>query len=271
MKRILTTGILSLLLLGLNPSPSVQAGSFKATPIRIFFANKARTAMLKVVNEGEEKLTLQLSAVRWYQDDNGRDQNEPTGDIVFFPRMAHIEAGGSLNIRIGYDGPPAKSVERTYRIYLEELPVARPGETAVKIAVRMGVPIFIKPIADVRQWKIERFELGEGGLGAWIRNGGNGHIIVTALKTTAFDDSGAELFSRKAPGWYILPGISKKHALELSREECLKARSLRLKVEAGDSSAEATLSVDKALCPKEAQAPARPAPRKSPEARGDGG
>jgi fimbrial chaperone protein len=271
LRRFLAIGFLPLLLLGLCSPPSAPAGSFKAIPIRIFFEKKARTAVLKVVNESDERLTLQLSAVRWYQDDSGKDKNEPTDDIIFFPRMAHIEAAGSLNVRIGYDGPPPGPVERTYRIYLEELPVAKPGEVAVKIAVRMGVPIFIKPVADVRQWKIERFELGEGGLSAWIRNGGSGHLVVTALKTTAFDDTGAVLFSRKAAGWYILPGILKRHVLELSREECLKARSLKLEVEAGGSGAEASLPVDKALCPQKAQAPAAPALRRAPDAGADGG
>lgn len=271
MKRVSLTGVLSIFLLGFLIRPCAHAGSFSAVPVKLFMEKKTRSAVLKIVNTGDEKLTLQLSANLWHQDENGIDKVDPTNDIIFFPRIAQVAPGSAQVIRIGYEGPPPGAVEQTYRFYIEELPVAKPGEVAVKIAVRMGIPIFVKPVVTTRLWTIERFDLTGGTLGARIRNGGNTHLIVSALKTTALDDSGAEIFSRRMSGWYVLPGISKKHTLQISRDECLKARSIRLEAEVDGTTAETNLVVDKTMCAKEGQGLPGQERKKPPESGADGG
>jgi len=117
-----------------------------------------------VENSGAEKLTIQMRAVRWYQDENGSDKNDPTEEIIYFHGWRRSNQG-----RRRSSGSVTRTargtVERTYRLYLEEIPVAKSGEAAVNIAVRMGIPIFIKPAANNPLLKIERFDLADGTLG----------------------------------------------------------------------------------------------------------
>ena len=64
------------------------------------------------MNEGEDKITVQLNAKSWDQDDQGTDNYSETRDIVFFPKILEVEPATERIIRIGYQGEatPAVSV-----------------------------------------------------------------------------------------------------------------------------------------------------------------
>jgi len=229
------------------PSPAV-AGSFKAVPVRLFFDVGTKATVLRVTNEGGEKVTVQLDAREWRQDESGEDVYEETRDIVFFPKMADIDKGEERIIRVGYQGQRALSSEKTYRLFLQELPVTRPGEMALKFALRMGIPIFIKPQKENIEWTIGGVGLSEGSLSVRVRNSGNSHFIVGKISATGIDDSGKAVFSREMRGWYALAGASKPFAMAVSREECMDAKAIKVAVEVEKAGKEATLAVVKSMC-----------------------
>ncbi|HEY5599971.1 MAG TPA: fimbria/pilus periplasmic chaperone, partial [Candidatus Manganitrophaceae bacterium] len=181
-----------ILLISLFPRP-LYAGSFKVVPIKLFLDAKTKTSAVTVTNNSNEKVTLQLEALEWSQNEKGEDFYAPTKEILFFPKIFSLEKNEEKIVRVGYQGPPSGGREKTYRLYFEELPVSKPGETAIKMALRIGVPIFITPLKELKEKAIENMEFYEGRLRVKIKNGGNRHFIVGALHATGLDLSGAEV------------------------------------------------------------------------------
>jgi fimbrial chaperone protein len=208
---VIILSILPLLLPG-----SALAGSFKVVPVRLSFDARSKSAVVKITNEGEEKVTVQLDAKTWSQDDAGVDLFEETADILFFPRMATIEKGEERIIRVGYQGKPTTG-EQTYRLFIHELPVVIPGEMAIKFALTMSIPIFISPHKEISDWRIEEVGLADESLKVKVRNSGNSHLVVSNIKASGLDDSGADAFSRTVSGWYSLPGSTRLYILPASK------------------------------------------------------
>jgi len=230
------------------------AGSFTAVPVKLTIDSRSKTEVLRIMNDGNEKVTVQLEAKAWSQDETGQDVYADTKDIVFFPKIADIEKGEERIIRIGYQGEKAPSTEKTYRLYLAELPVTSPGELALKFALRLGIPIFVSPRKENREWAVDKVGISEESLRVSINNSGNTHAVVSKIMATGLDASGKEVFSRNISGWYVLAGVSKPFAVDVSRQECLSVRTINVTAEAGKIVRDTTLNVDRTMCtPKHQQ------------------
>ena len=66
--------------------------NFSVNPIRIFFDGENKTNILAITNESPENVTLQLKAVTWTHDEDGKGIYSPTEDIIFFPKIVTIKA-----------------------------------------------------------------------------------------------------------------------------------------------------------------------------------
>ncbi len=239
--------ILSVYLLLLLPLHAA-AGNFKASPIRLYLDSKTKTAVLKVTNDGEEKVTVQLEAVQWQQDENGKDIYQPTKDIIFFPKIGDIEKGEEKIVRVGYEGKKNDAVEKTYRLMVQELPVSKPGEVAIKMAIRLGIPVFIKPVKEIQGRSIEGMSLSEGAVLVKVKNSGNSHLIISRLRARGLDSEGKEAFVKEAAGWYVLSGRTRAFAVDVPKEECLKAEEIKVEAEIERGLLEGKFAVDKNLC-----------------------
>ncbi len=247
--------ILSAYLLLLFPLHA-SAGNFKAVPIRLYLDSKTKTAVLKVTNEGEEKVTVQLEAVEWQQDENGKDIYQPSKEIIFFPKIADIEKGEEKIIRVGYEGKKADAAEKTYRLYVQELPVSKPGEAAVKMAVRLGIPVFIKPVKEAQGRSLEGMSLSDGAVMIKVKNSGNSHLIISRLRARGLDSEGKEAFAKEAAGWYVLSGRTRTFAVDLPKEDCLKANEIKVETEIDKGMLEGKFTVDKNQCADKPKPPA---------------
>lgn len=233
------------------------AGSFKAIPIKLFVDEKSKTAVLRIINQGDDKVTIQLDAKSWRQDVAGKDVYEDTGDIIFFPKIANIEKGEDRIIRIGYKGKQEVR-EKTYRLFMQELPVAKPGEMALKFAVTMSIPIFVGPENEaITDWTAEPAGFSEESLRVKVANKGNSHIIVNKIKAIGFDETGKEVFSRDTTGWYALAGITKIFSVTITQEECLKVKTMAVRTEVEKNGRSFTLNVDREMCTQ------KPGPQKT--------
>ncbi len=258
------TTLIKLLAIALLLLPSAAlAGSFRAVPIKVKMNARKKTAVLKVTNDGAEKVTVQITAKEWYQGEKGRDLYKDTKDIIYFPRMADIKPGEERIIRLGYKGKSSLR-EKTYRLFVEELPVTEPGEAmALKFALRLSVPIFIAPPKEVKKVSIEGAELKDGMVVVRVRNSGNTHLVVRKVKASGVSASGAEVFSKDMGGWYVLAGLTRAYGLGVPEKGCLKAAKINVAVEAGKKTLEREVSVVKAAC----KAPRKPEKKKTPSPR----
>jgi len=213
------------------------AGTFKVFPAKLFLDSEKKTEILKIINDTSEKANLQMSAVKWTQDAEGKDVYEPTQEIVFYPKMLTTKENGEAIIRVGYQSKEAITVEKTYRLFVRELPVSKTGETALKMTVNMGVPVFVSPgdkkkkTDKAQQVSIEKIEIADKKLLIKIKNSGNTHAVVQKISVIGSDDKNTDIFKKDISGWYILPGVLKTFAVDISSEECRNAKVADVSVE----------------------------------------
>ena len=121
---------------------AAYAGEFGVSPIRLDLDKSVSTGVIAVSNDGDTPLNFQARAMLWTQDAAGQDRYEDTQALVYFPRQFQIPPHEKRVVRIGYRSPALK-LEQAYRLFIEEIPDAKPrsNQTAVNVAARFGVPV----------------------------------------------------------------------------------------------------------------------------------
>jgi len=245
MRLICTATLLTVLLLG---PPSALGAGLKVKPLKLFFTPDANTANLTISNEGDEPISVQLSARSWKQGDIGEDLYDETPDIVFFPKIVQIAPAEDRVIRIGYAGEPAGPVEKSYRIYAQELPVQDPGEYAMKFTVRMGIPIFVRSSYQETRWALGAGEMTGFGLKIPVVNQSGQHVRVENLQVSGLDAQGEEVLSSANNGWYVLAERTRAFVLPIDPDLCANAKTLKFSATVNDATRDRQMDLDPVAC-----------------------
>ena len=229
MKRFLT---LSSIVLGLVlQAGNVSGSTFRVTPIRLTLERSSASALLTLTNESTETLRFQISAFGWGQDPAGKMQLEPTKDILFFPALVTLEPGAERKVRVSAKAVPGP-VEKTYRIFFEELPPLVTPESnegaQVRILTKMGVPIFLAPEKTTELAAIAGGAVAEGTLRFDVRNEGNVRFAVQSLKVRGLGADDQTLFERQLDGWYVLAGTHRRYELPIPPDVCASLKSIEI-------------------------------------------
>lgn len=232
--RSLLAGVISLAVL-LLANGTAAAGEFRVTPIRLDFSRAVKSGVLTVINEGQERITLQISVMEWTQDDQGKDVYTPTSEVVFYPKMMTLESGEQQVIRAGSKGPPPAR-EKTYRLFIEEIPVqkkAEEGRSQVNIVIRFAPPVFIRPDNEKIEVSLTEAGLAKGVFKLGVTNRGNVHVTITSVRFNGKGAEGQALFAKEISGWYLLSGASRTYEATIPAEVCnsLQAVEVELKTE----------------------------------------
>ncbi len=242
--KVILCSILDLILI---PCLAIS-GEFRVTPIRLDFDRGTKSGVITIVNEGSDKLNVQMKAFEWTQNTEGKDQYTETNDLIFFPRIMSLEKGEEKILRAGIR-IPATTKEKTYRLFIEEIPEPKKAEGVnVAIAIRFGVPIFVKPLKEEVRGEIEKLELSKGVLNIVIKNKGNTHFIIQSIGIKGKNAKGEELFSKELSGWYLLSGVSRVYTLSVPQESCNDLTKIDLEVKADRLTLNGKLDVDQAMC-----------------------
>lgn len=243
----------ALLLLGaatLVGLPPARAADFTVNPIQIFLAGQTRSAILTVQNTSGEPLRFQLNAFTWAQDPAGQMQLAPTSEIIFFPRLLTLAPGEQRIVRVG-TSVAAGPVERTYRIFVEELPpsaqqAAPAGQ--VRVLARMGIPIFVEAKAGRAELRLSPPALQPGRLVFELRNGGTKHAIPQVIHVRGQGAGGETLWEGEQEGWYVLAGDRRVYEMPFPREECVRTKTVAVEVKAGEQTLTERLDIAAAAC-----------------------
>lgn len=242
---VLSLACLSTLFL---PQGTAWGGEFRVTPIRLDLDARARSGVISVVNEAEEPLQCQMKAFEWTQDVEGKDVYTETADIIFFPKLMTVDPRSERVIRAGIR-VPAAAREKTYRLFIEEIPGPRKAEgTAVAVTIRFGVPIFVKPVKEEAKGAIERAGISKGTATIVVRNTGNVHLVINSVNITGRNQKDEKTFSMELSGWYLLSGVSRTYAAPLSPEACAKTSALDIEVRTDKLILNNKLNVDASMC-----------------------
>lgn len=224
------------------------SGEFRVTPIRLELDKNAKSGVFSVMNEGNTDISLQVSAREWTQDESGKDVYTETQDIVFFPKIMTLKAGEERVIRVGMKGQPPNR-EKTYRLFIEEIPEPRKAEGArVNIAIRFAPPIFVRPVSVVSDAAVESVSLSHGRLTAVIKNMGNIHITISSVLIKGADAAGKEMFSKEIAGWHLLSGASRAYSADIPADICRKLSSIDIEVKTDTISIHGKKNVQQEMC-----------------------
>jgi fimbrial chaperone protein len=215
------------------------AHAFGVAPIRVDLDRSTRSDTITVSNDSDTPIGLQIRAMEWIQDESGADRHFETRDLVYFPQQLRIPAGETRVVRVGYRNP-ALAVEKAYRLYIEQRTERTASEKEAKTAerraelavtVRFGVPVFLRPDKPEQRAAVSVPVVSRGVAQADVRNLGNVHFRIGAVRFTGLDADGMQTFSQSLDGWYLLSGASRGYRAALPPEACRRTARIRVEVQ----------------------------------------
>lgn len=180
---------------------NASAAGFSVKPTRIFLKDVPQIAMT-VANAGESEVFIQTELMAWTQQGE-KDVYTTSREVLVSPPMFKIPAGGEQTVRVRLMREGALTQERTYRLFLQEVPQVKSDQAMISTTLKMGVPIFIQPAKiDPAQyaWRATR---SADGITLQVTNTTNSHIQFTGLKLS---DPDGKLLSDENVFVYVLSG-----------------------------------------------------------------
>ena len=191
-------------MLYLAAAAQAAAGNFSVSPVRIDLSGTQPTAVVTVHNNDAAPLLVQASTLSWAQP-AGEESYAETKDILATPTVFTLPPDGDQIVRVALRRGADTSTELAYRILLSEVPqAASAGFTGLRVALRLSLPIFVKPTAAVRadlSWLAKR--AADGSLLVSAHNKGTAHVQITDFDLSLADQSES---TKVAVSRYVLPG-----------------------------------------------------------------
>lgn len=232
----------------LAPAPA-RGADVQVSPVVVELDARARSGILTVKNASQEKVRYQVSAFSWRQDAAGKMELLPTQELVVFPLLLEIAPGESRNVRVGLATAPGQA-EKTYRVFVEQLPPAEsPEQTGqVRILMRVGVPVFVAPATRVTKRDVAFTAVAAGRASVLVRNTGTVRIRPTNVRVVGLDAQGEPAFTVPLVAWYVLAGDERAYEAQLPADACPRARTLRAIVTDESGDLEATIALPDGAC-----------------------
>jgi fimbrial chaperone protein len=119
-------------------APPAHAGTLQINPVLLEVNGSRRTALITLRNEESTPVTVRTYALEWRQQ-GGEDVYAETSAVIVSPPIFTIPAGGTQLIRVGLRS--ASAPPQAYRLIVEEVPDARPGD-GIRVLLRLNLPLY---------------------------------------------------------------------------------------------------------------------------------
>jgi fimbrial chaperone protein len=227
LKRLITASITLAIALALA-GPAV-ASDIAVAPIQLSIPSGDGAAVMNIQNKSTYPVRLQITGSAWDQQPNGVMKLTPSEDLIFFPTLVTVAPLETQQIRIGVEGGAA-STERTFRVFINELPSINEALTGHSIAVRLkvGVPVFVEPSRQVRALAIPSATLASGKIDFSLRNNGTVREMIDKIEVAGLDAGGKTVAGASADAWYVLAGGRRDFSLPFSKAACRSVSSINI-------------------------------------------
>jgi len=228
----------------------MASAAFTVNPMMIRLTARSTSQLLTISNQARQPIRFEIKAFKWDHDESDAMQLEPAADVVFFPNVVTIPAGGQQRVRVGTTAV-AGDTERSYRIFVEELPGApAAGAAAAQVAMRtrIGIPVFLAAVKPEARAEFQGLGVQDGQLAVRLRNSGNTHLVVDHVELRGLGDASQVAFVRTIPGWYVLPGRARRFETALSPDECRAAKTLTARAVTDGGTVDARATVSASAC-----------------------
>jgi fimbrial chaperone protein len=225
------------------------AANFDIKPIRIVLDEKVKLEKLTITNVSDTEFPIQIRGYEWSQNEKGEDVYSETKDIIIFPKILSIKQGEERIIRIGTSIRP-EAREKTYRLYVEEMPLPETEKAGanIRLFMKVGIPVFINPVKIENHAEIEDMAVVNGKLKVKVRNQGNSHFMVTGVTVRGETNEGKERFARDMGGWYLLNGSRKTYETDVPADVCGAISHLNVEVKTSKVTVKKSIAMDKTMC-----------------------
>ena len=183
-RAILGPTLATVLMSGASPASAQGGGGLQVSPIRLDLGAKQRGGALTLTNTTQTRKTIQVDVVAWTQKDE-QDVYDGSRELLANPPLFFLEPGAAQVVRVGLAATtkPANT-ERPFRVFLREVPDEKPAEnSALRVVVRLGVPVFIAPATPVAvkaQWSAHLQK--DGSVSLVLDNPGTAHVRAAQVK-----------------------------------------------------------------------------------------
>lgn len=203
---------------------SVAAMTLKIFPVLVVLSPEEPVQTMTIENSSNAPARVQVRVQAWRQE-GGKDVFSDTRDVLANPASFEIAPGEAQITRFGMRTTPG-ATERSYRVFLEEVPGSRPrapGE--VQTLLRVSIPIFVPAKANVGKLSWTTWPGPAGKMVLAIRNEGTAHVHFHRIALSR----GGKALGGQAMSLYLLPGASQR--VEMDVVAPVKAGE-RLKIDA---------------------------------------
>jgi fimbrial chaperone protein len=232
-------------------STGVCAAEFVISPLRVTLSRAVKSTQIEVRNEDTRPLRVQLQAMAWSQDAQGKDRYAETDALLYFPKAMEVPPGGSRIVRLAAKAPPAR-LEEAYRLFIAELPapgdVRGGGSASVRVLLRVGVAVFVEPVAPQAAGDIASLALRGGVAEVIVTNTGNIHFAAERLAIVGLDRDGKPLFEAPVRDRYFLAGTTKQLRAQIPPGHCGQLADLEAVVIGSRINLKRRLHVPRADC-----------------------
>jgi fimbrial chaperone protein len=184
---------------------TAAAGSFGLAPVRVEFDKGRTTSVLTLHNEADAPVTIQIESVAWSQPDN-TDRYEPTRDLIVTPPVFVVPPKSDQIIRIARRSTADTGREIAYRLFFNEVPDSTPlSGTGLKVALRIGVPVFVTSPGASADLRFTAEANAAGGVELTATNSGRAHVQISDFEVTG---GGDRVVGEVKVSRYLLAGAS---------------------------------------------------------------
>jgi fimbrial chaperone protein len=209
-----------------------SAADFEVAPLSVHIRPGASSQTITIINTSAEPLRIQVSGMAWQQSADGKEHLLPTDELVFFPTLLDIAPNATRAIRVGIANPSLGSTERTYRLFVLELPSLAsqfaPQTAAVSLRMQMGIPVFLDPLKPAAKPELAVTAKAHGTLEVHVRNDGNAHFQARTIDIDGRDAHGVRVFTQRLDGWYVLANRERVYDVAVDPAACATMRDVHV-------------------------------------------
>ncbi len=207
------------------------SAAVEVSPIHVALTRATPNALVTLVNTGADEARFELQLVSWQQDESGKMKLENTKDVTLYPPLVALKPGERRNARVGVLPSVFGTVEKTYRLIVQELPHAQKAVTRqVQVLTRISIPVFVAPEQPRPDLRVDGVALANGRATFRVVNAGNVRQRPIDVTIDALDAAGAPVASERWEGWYVLPGGRREYAWPVPAGACKRIASFSVEV-----------------------------------------